>query len=152
MNLIVRAIQATRDLTAELSPPILRSGDLSASLRWLAQWMAEHQSFEIKAQAEDKIMLDRKDLTVLLYPSIRKLLFNVIKHAGAKSAEVKIERQNGNLVIAVSDQGAGFDPEVVWENPEAAEGYGLLTLWERFMHLSGKKPWSVPGRSFRMSS
>ena len=97
-----QSIKASRNLTAELSPPVLRSGDLSASLKWLARWMDENQKFEVKVQCEAGIVLDRKDLTVLLFQSIRELLFNVSKHAGVKSATVKMEKTNGELRISVS--------------------------------------------------
>jgi PAS domain S-box-containing protein len=138
LDLIVRSIKASRALTAELSPPVLRTGDLSASMEWLARWLAENQGFEVKVQTEAGIVLDRKDLTVLLYQSIRELLFNVIKHAGVKSATVTVERQNGYLRIVVSDRGAGFDPETVWENVGTENRYGLLTLRERLVYLGGR--------------
>jgi len=138
LDLINRSIAASRALTAELSPHVLRSGDLSASLEWLVRWMGENQGFEVNLQAETGIILHRKDLTVLLFQSIREILFNVVKHAGVNSADVKVERKNGNLQIIVSDKGAGFDPESVLKNAGAENRFGLLTITERFLHLGGR--------------
>jgi len=137
LDLINQSVQASRSLTAELSPPVLRSGDLSASVTWLAGWMYENQGFEVALRNEDRIVLDRKDLTVLLFQSIRELLFNVVKHAGVKSAAVTMELKNGELRIAVSDRGIGFHPEQR-EDDGADPKFGLFTIRERLLNLGGR--------------
>jgi PAS domain S-box-containing protein len=137
LDLIGEAITATRTLTAELIPPVLNSGDLLASLGWLARWLHENQGFEVKIESEASIVLDRKDLAVLVFQSIRELLFNVSKHAGVKTAEVKLGSQNGNLQVVISDQGKGFIPERVWDDAESRRKFGLITIRERLLHLGG---------------
>jgi PAS domain S-box-containing protein len=138
LDLIGESITATRTLTAELIPPVLNSGDLSASLGWLARWLHENQGFEVKVETEAPIVLDRKDLAVLVFQTIREPLFNVIKHAGVKSAEAKLGYQNGNLQVVISDQGKGFIPERVWEDVESDRKFGLITIRERLLHLGGR--------------
>ena len=138
LDLINQSIKASRSLTAELSPPVLRSGDLPASLEWLARWMRENQGFEVKLQTEAGIVLDRKDLTVLLFQSIRELLLNALKHSGVKSAAVKMEYKNGELRINISDRGKGFDPETVLTNAGSDQKFGLISIRERLMHLGGR--------------
>ena len=127
-----------RSLSAELSPPILRSGDLSASLDWLARWMRENQGFEVKLQAESPVGLAREDLSILLFTSIRELLFNTLKHSGVKSAEVKMELKKGELRIAVSDRGVGIHAEKVLKDAGSDQKFGLICIRERLMHLGGR--------------
>jgi PAS domain S-box-containing protein len=138
LDLISRSIKASRVLTAELSPPVLRSGDLSALLEWLAKWLNENQHFEMNVQTEPWIVLDQKDLTVLLFQSIRELLLNVVKHAGVKSARVEMSYDEKNrLRISVIDKGAGFDPDIIWEKAKDGTGFGLLSIRERITLLGG---------------
>ncbi len=138
LDLINRAIKEMRSLNAELAPPVLNSGDLSASLKWLARWMHENQSFDVKLKSETSIVLDRKDLAVLLFQSIRELLFNALKHSGVKSAAVKMERQNGNLRVVISDQGVGFNAERAWNDAESDQKFGLISIRERLQYLGGR--------------
>jgi len=47
LNLITLSIQASRSLTAELSPPFLQKGGLSPALEWLVRWMQENHGLKI---------------------------------------------------------------------------------------------------------
>ncbi|MBU3950338.1 MAG: PAS domain S-box protein [Proteobacteria bacterium] len=138
LDLISHSIKGTRSLSTELSPPVLRTGDLTASLKWLAKWMYENQGFELKFKSEVLVSLHRKDFTVLLFQSIRELLLNVLKHAGVKSAELEMKHDNGELRIKVRDQGVGFNPETVWQNTDSNQKFGLISIRERLMHLGGR--------------
>jgi CheY-like chemotaxis protein len=100
--------------------------------------MYENQGFEVKLQNEAVILPDRKDLTVLLFQSIRELLLNVLKHSGVKSAVVKMERKNGELWIIIIDRGKGFDPETVLKSAGSRQNFGLICIRERLMHLGGR--------------
>ncbi len=137
LDLIVQSIQEMRFLNAQLEPPVLNSGDLSSSLGWLVRWMRENQNFDVKIDSEAPIVLDRKDLAALVFQAIRELLFNVSKHAGVKTAEVKLGYQNGNLQVVISDQGKGFVPELAWADAESRGKFGLITIRERVRHLGG---------------
>ena len=137
LDLIKLSIRESRSLTTELSPPVLHSGDLSASLEWLARWMHEKYAFKVKLQIEPGIVLDRKDLITMLFQSIRELLFNVLKHSGETSADITMERKDGELRIIVSDQGVGFDPETVWEESVSSDKFGLFSIRDRVLHLGG---------------
>ena len=138
LALINESIKETRSLNAELAPPVLNSGDLSSSLVWLSRWMHENQNFEVKVQYEAPIILERKDLCVLLFRSTRELLLNVLKHSGVKSAAAKLECHNGNLQIVISDQGIGFNPDRVFEHADFKQMSGLISIRERLLHLGGR--------------
>jgi PAS domain S-box-containing protein len=138
LDLITQSIQEMRSLNAQLAPPVLDSGDLSASLGWLVRWMHENQDFDVNVKTEAPIVLERKDLAVLVFQSIRELLFNVIKHAGVKTADVTMGYQDGNLQVVISDRGKGFHAERVWGRAESDQKFGLITIRERLLHLSGR--------------
>lgn len=152
LDLINQSIKISRSLTAELSPPILQFGDLSASLEWLAQWMFENQGLEVKLQIGAPLVLDQSDLTVLLFESIRELLLNVLKHSGEKSASVKVKHHNDTLRIDVSDRGVGFNPESLGKDKSSAQKFGLISIQERVMYLGGSfRIDSAPGSGSTIS-
>ena len=47
-------------------------------------------------------------MQVLLFNCVRELLFNVVKHAEASRAVVKLQWLEGSLRIEVCDDGKGF--------------------------------------------
>jgi signal transduction histidine kinase len=64
---------------------------------------------------------------VSLFRIVQELLTNVLRHAEAGRVEVRLGRDGGDLVLAVSDDGHGFRPEEV----SAGRSFGLLELEER---------------------
>ncbi len=66
-----------------------------------------------------------------LYRSAEEALNNALKHAGASEVRVELRREGRSLVLSVSDDGCGFDPEGV------SSGFGLQSLRERAAGLGG---------------
>jgi two-component system, NarL family, sensor kinase len=70
------------------------------------------------------------------YRMAQELLSNVTKHARATQVDVRLERCNGSLLLAVADDGVGFDPGRLGA-PAEAGGFGLVGLRERVALLGG---------------
>ncbi|MFO7965164.1 MAG: histidine kinase [Desulfobacterales bacterium] len=152
LELINQSIDSARSLTAQLSPPVLRSGDIFASLEWLVQWMHENLDFEVILNIEGEALPSREDLTILLFHSIRELLLNVCKHAGVKSASVFMACMHRELRIVVSDQGAGFEPESIEKEAGSRIRLGLFSIEERLANIGGRMEIvSAPGRGSTIS-
>jgi CheY-like chemotaxis protein len=83
---------------------------------------------------------------VFVFRAVKELLFNITKHAGVEKALVELSSTDRDFVITVSDQGKGFDSEVL--KPTAAiYGLGLLSIRERVRHIGGDLIIeSAPGR------
>lgn len=133
------ALQYTRTLVAELSPPVLRDHGLVAGLNWLADYMKRHEvAVTVILPKEDGLKLP-EDQSMLLFQSVRELLINSWKHGGTGRATVTMERPDRLLRIEVCDQGAGFDPSIV--TLQAGSGvsskFGLLSIRERMRALGG---------------
>ena len=123
------AIQVTRRLSVDLSPPILHGEGLVEAVIWLAAQMDEQYSLKVDIQSSGGlIQLDEK-LRVLIFYAIREILFNIVKHAGVSEAAVRFEHHNSHLLVIVRDQGAGFDSIAVMNNPTLA--HGLLIVRQR---------------------
>lgn len=136
-ELIDQAITESRSLTAELSPPVLYDAGLAAGLEWLARQMQERHGLRVHLNVDAEAASAANEIAVLLYQSVRELLFNVVKHAQAESARVRLSRRDHDQVqIVVADQGVGFDPRQL-ERPGVMDGFGLFSIRERLSFLGG---------------
>jgi signal transduction histidine kinase len=152
-QVISEAIDASRSLSRELSPAVLRQSELLEACRWLVSWMAEKHRLEVMLDAEGDFRVEREDHRILIFQSLRELLFNVVKHSGVSKACLTVARQNGNLVITVSDLGVGFySGDLEGGTKRAATGLGLLSIRERLALLGGRlEVESAPGRGARLT-
>jgi len=136
-ELLVDSIETSRTLTYELSPPFLGEQGLLPALEWLVRWKQTKHGLRVALEVGKGLPPIPEDQTILLYQAVRELLFNVVKHAGTKLAQVSVQEVGGNLQIVVADEGVGFDPVSLRLAGGEAGGYGLLSLHERLGLLGG---------------
>jgi len=127
------SIAITRNLSIDLSPIVLQGEGLTEAVTWLAFRMKEQYDLQVDIEAKESLGQLDYHTRMLLFQSIRELLFNVVKHAGVLQAKVAMEQIDGRAYISVSDEGKGFDAETVMPNPQAA--HGLLILRDRLLLL-----------------
>ena len=146
------AVQVSRSLAAELSPPILREAGILAGLEWLSRWMLERHQLKVQLVMEmDAPALD-EDVKTLLFESVRELLLNTIKHSNSRSAKIHLFQSPGDhLGLTVSDDGKGFTPGAS-NDAASKEGFGLFSIQERLSVIGGTfKIDSAPGKGCRIT-
>jgi two-component system CheB/CheR fusion protein len=130
---LAEAIQVTRKLSVDLSPPILHGEGLVEAVIWLASQMDEQYGLKINIKSAGvPAVLDEK-VRVLAFYAVRELLFNIVKHAGTLEATVRFEHHDSRLVVIVKDQGTGFDSIAILNDPKLA--HGLLSIRHRLSLL-----------------
>jgi PAS domain S-box-containing protein len=152
-ELLESALDASRALTVELSPPILHDGTLADGLEWLARWMADHHGLAVVLSEMPAFPALAEDMKVLLFESVRELLFNAVKHAHVRSVTVNLRWPRENeLQIVISDSGRGFDPAALKRPGEVGGGFGLFSIRERLDLIGGRMEiQSSPGRGSRIT-
>jgi len=131
-ELLAESVETLRTLSAELCPPILRDQGLAAALEWLAGQMRQRHGLSVTLRTDAGAEVHGEEMRGFVFEAVRELLFNVVKHAGTDSAEVRMARANGKWVrITVADHGAGFDPAVLNGADGKREGFGLFAIRER---------------------
>jgi PAS domain S-box-containing protein len=151
-TMLAEALQISRSLTAELSPPILHDGGLPAGLQWLKRWMRDKHHFEVELACEE-VAEPLEDIRLLLFESVRELLFNAAKHSRVSRAQVHTRQLDTELQIVVRDEGSGFDPEQIKTAGGEAAGFGLFSIFERLKLVGGALEIdSAPGKgsTFRL--
>jgi len=150
-GVLQEAIETSRSLTAELSPPLLYDAGLTPALHWLGRWMQEKYDLTVEVDAEELGNQPPNGLRSMLFQAARELLFNVVKHAGVDRAELQLRRLPGDAIeLVVSDRGAGMDSAQA--NKPQEGGFGLLSIRERIELLGGQMEIdSAPGQGTRMT-
>lgn len=132
------AIQITRRLTVDLSPPVLKHEGLVDTIRWLVTQMATVNGLRVELHATDIIYIADEDMRVLLFQSVRELLFNVVKHAATDHVAVALqETATGEVMITIRDEGRGFDIAAAAAAKDSG-GYGLFSVRERLKLFGGR--------------
>ena len=114
-----------RRLSAGLRPPILDELGLLPTLRAHVETMQRRSRLRIEFTAGELPKLPA-GYDINLYRSAQEALTNVIKHAKARHARVKLAADHGKVRLEITDDGAGFDPATV--HPSDQGGLGLLGI------------------------
>ena len=120
-------------LSHQLHPSILQHLGLVAAARSFCKEISGQHDLRIELVHHDVPHSLPSDIALCLYRIIQEALRNVIKHSGAKSAQVEITRTASELKLHISDSGIGFDPEC----DQPRRGLGLLSMRERLRLVRG---------------
>lgn len=127
-----------RALAHRMHPPVLEHLGLPAALSTLAgeMWTTSHLKVGLD--------LDRSPVDVPppvaagLYRIAQESLRNVVKHAGASTAMVRLARADGGVQLVVEDNGNGFDTGARGVSGNGGSGIGLTSITERARQFGGR--------------
>lgn len=132
------AIRLTRNLTFELSLPILYEMGLEEAVEWLAEQFQKEYGIAITVNHDSQPTPLTEGARVLLFRIVRELLTNVVKHARARHAGISFTKEGEHLHIRLTDDGIGFEVgEQFYPMAAAMSGFGLFSVRERLSHLGG---------------
>lgn len=101
-----------REIMDDLSPIMLQNFGLRAALEDCLEKGRERSGYSIDFQCDvDDDVLDKLSMVpqTLLYRLVQESLTNVSKHANASKVSIEVRLKNGNLLIAIEDNGKGID-------------------------------------------
>ncbi len=139
---LAELVKLTRDLSIDLSPPLLPGEGLTQALHWLIRRMREQYGLPVELQANGSFILTNQDLQRLLFNFVRELLFNVVKHAHATQAVVALAWSDHSIQIEVRDNGQGFPPDkparAISQPDEFPQSLGLVTIRQQLSLFGGQ--------------
>ena len=112
---------------------MLHHSGLVASLEWLTGQMKEQFGLHVRLESDGAQQSESTPLKVFLFRAVQELLFNVVKHAGVKTAKVALSSSDGCLSVSVIDQGRGFDPDII-NSITSPEGSAVELAGARQLH------------------
>jgi signal transduction histidine kinase len=121
-----------RALLVELRPASLEEKGLIAALEELASVYSARLGLTVNVDLEKLSMPPAIELAMLRIA--QEALANAAKHSRATMISLTLRRLDDNIVLSVTDDGLGFEPNHV----DGAEGFGLKHMTERAAELGGK--------------
>ena len=127
------AIADLRNYVLGLRPVRGSDRPLRESLATLARQMAANALLDVDARvdAAAEALLDGAAREAVFYVAADALA-NVARHARARHATVRLEREADGVVLEVTDDGVGFDIAA------SVEGLGLRNMRERAFNVGGR--------------
>jgi two-component system, NarL family, sensor kinase len=127
-SLAEAALDETRFAIAGLHPPVLDDLGLAASLESLAASIPQ-----LKVHAEASPCELPAHVATAVYRIAQEALQNVVKHAEATTAWLRLQNHGDTITLEIADGGKGFNPK----NAATSTGYGLPGMRERAELLGG---------------
>ena len=137
-SLLDQTIRYTRDLTFEISPPVLYELGLPAALDWLAERFQSRHGLSVTIQHADDFPALSDDVRITLMKSVQELLTNVVKHARRGAGHRSDPSGPGAARDRGRGQGPGLRPRDVDLGGTASDHFGLFSIRERLEHLGGR--------------
>ncbi len=136
-----RALDDSRAVVEELTRTPLVS--LNAALELEAEQFQDRWGLHVRLALECEVDPGREKEDAILR-IVGEALSNVARHSAASAVEIRLGYRRGRLLVAVSDNGRGFDAGV---ERMADRGFGLRNMSERAGLLGGEvRIVSEPGR------
>lgn len=146
-GIIEEANRSVRSLTCQLSPPVLHDQRLGVALEWLTDDIRTRYALPVRFSDDRRIKSTDEQTRTILFRSVRELLINAAKHAGAKEVRVALRREHNALCVVIEDDGVGMQLGAV-----STKGSGLSHVKERVRSLGGRvRIDSHPGRGTKFT-
>jgi signal transduction histidine kinase len=122
------ALDDVRRLVHDLRPPALDDLGLEAALRQQAERLRPQVDVTVEADGLEGLPAA---VEVGAYRIVSEALTNVVRHADAATAAVRLRGASDRLVVTIADDGRGISDDV-------SAGVGLLSMRERAEELGGQ--------------
>jgi len=135
--MIRQTIEEVRNTCMDLRPSTLDSLGILPTIDWFTR---EFQTTYPFMQIEKKIDLRETDvpdpLRIVIYRIVQEAFNNAARHSSAEIMQISLAKIDGEIRLAVTDNGRGFDLEGLLSADTAERAFGLTSMKER-TELSG---------------
>lgn len=126
------AIKEVREISYNLGPYQLDRLGLKKTIVEMIQKVDDSSPVRFRVDIGDIDGSLSRDAEISFFRIAQEAVNNVVKHSEAAEASLEIEREGGQLVLTVRDDGKGFD------NGYTESGFGILGMSERVGLLRGE--------------
>jgi PAS domain S-box-containing protein len=136
------AIAEYRAISHNLIPPALKENGLIKALRDTCRQVEGLTGQEVELMVDGDASRIPQSMEFQMFRIVQELINNSSKHGHAKRVRITISVMESDLVVNVTDNGAGFDPKAL----ENAKGIGVRNIYARAHILGGEVNYeSAPG-------
>ena len=129
------ALDELRSLILGLRPAELERDGLEGALRKEVELLRRVHGTNVELEVEADARIEPGERELALLRIAHEALHNAVRHAHAENVTVRVGGTNGTLVVVVSDDGVGFEPDSA---DLRSRHLGLTSMEERARELSGR--------------
>jgi PAS domain S-box-containing protein len=135
LQLLSQEIRTTSYL---LHPPLLDEVGLSSALQWYIEGLAERSGLDIRLSVADDLERLSPEMELTIFRLVQECLTNIHRHAGSKTAHIRLAREPDRIYLEVQDQGQGMSQERIAKARSKGVGVGITGMRERVRQLRGE--------------
>jgi PAS domain S-box-containing protein len=121
-------------LSHQLHPSNLEQLGLVSAIRGLCKGLTQAHGLPIEVTHQEMPAAIADDVALCIYRIVQEALGNVVKHSGARHADVALIGSPNEIALRIVDDGTGFDPGLA----NGQEGLGLVSMRERLRLVAGE--------------
>lgn len=137
VQILREAIHEARRLISQLRPAGLDDFGLEHALRVYLGELQSTNPWDVHLEVDPAWPSLPPVVEASLFRIVQEGANNALRYAEADRLDVSLRVHGGDLVVAVSDAGRGFDPSSVTSQPEKGLHMGLVSIRERARLLGG---------------
>jgi two-component system NarL family sensor kinase len=135
IDMLDSSINEMRRVAHNLMPEALVKFGLDTALKDFCNDINQSGSLKLTYQSsglENTVI--ESNMAITIYRVVLELVNNVLKHAGAATALVQVEKNETGIAVTVEDDGKGFDTAILRQT----KGIGWDNIQSRVNYLKGK--------------
>ncbi len=133
LSITRNGLNETRKALQDLRALPIEDLGLTLALKTQVESIADRERIKIKTHIDKGVDKVPPDVAYCIYRIAQEALENIVRHAGAGQAVLKLTRSAGMLHLTIRDDGHGFDPRLV----DDSQKFGLRGMLERVEMLGG---------------
>jgi signal transduction histidine kinase len=130
-EIVQTALDNVRGLSQALHPSILEELGLESTIHWYLSTVEKQLGLQVAYERAGTAVDVDATTGIHVYRVLQEAVSNVARHAGAKSASVRLRSDAEALELEIEDHGKGLDPDT------ARRGLGLVAMRERAELVGG---------------
>jgi signal transduction histidine kinase len=131
---LAAGVDLKRRIIEELRPTLLDNVGLFAALRWQMKETCGNAGLKCIESYPDEEPRFKSEAAIALFRIAQEAFNNILKHSGARSADISLDMDDETLLMRISDDGVG----IAAAQFTAIASHGLASMRHRVRALGGR--------------
>ncbi len=136
-SIITVLTQQVRALSLNLRPSVLDDLGLVAAINWYIRERVETTGLRVVLNIDKNLPRLSALRETACFRVLQSAFTNILRHAQAQEAHVRLRQVDGDLVLVIRDDGRGFDVKTARQTALDGKSLGLLGMEERVRLVGG---------------
>ena len=138
IRIVEDALKQVRRLATNLRPSMLDDLGLAAALQWITEQSANRSGFSVTFHHVRSQPRLAADIETACFRIVQEALTNIARHARAKQVEIRLDRNEDQVILRITDDGCGFNLDEMRARAVAGDSIGVLGMQERATLVGGE--------------